>query len=321
MGNVLMGYIPYNFENIMIQNSTNFPSEPRIRSSKVYKYWFRSLLERLYSRIEFENLPWKGQEKNLFLWVIFRYGYGFVGYDSSYGTFFQPCNLGGDLDFNWQPNKCFAISSKIKKEWSIGEDCELVMLTRDYQGVLDIVDYYACKLAELSSSVDVAIANTKVPYILGGKNKSVVNALKKIVDKAKSGFSSIFFDSRIMQKDINDSDPYIHIRLFEGQNDYITSDLLQDVQTVINSFDCEIGIPTSPYQKNERLTQAEGESKKIESYARIQTWVDCLNDSFEKVNAMFGLNIHATINMIGGEQNESSESNDVGLSRVSEREP
>lgn len=318
MANSLLGFVPYNYQNINIQNSINFPSEPRVRNSKVYKYWFRSLLDRLYSRIEFENLIWKGQEKNLFLWVIFRYGYGFVASDSAHGTFFQPCNLGGDLDFNWQPNEVFPVSPKLKRSYKIGNDCELVMLTRDYSGVLDIVDYYACKLANISSSVDVSIENTKVPYILGGKNKSVVNALKKIVDKAKSGFSSIFFDSRIMQKDINDSEPYVHIRLFEGANDYITSDLLQDVQTILNMFDTEVGIPTSPYQKNERLTQAEGESKQVEAYSRIATWIDCLNDSFEKVNEMFGTNMHAKINMEGVEKNESSESNDVGVRGISE---
>ena len=58
-----------------------------------------------------------------------------------------------------------------------------------------------------------------------------------------------------------------------------------------NNFNTEIGIPTVPYEKKERMVTSEAESKQIESLARATIWIDTLNNSFIKVNEMFGTNI------------------------------
>ena len=71
------------------------------------------------------------------------------------------------------------------------------------------------------------------------------------------------------------------------KNNYITTDLLQDFQTILNDFDREIGIPTIPYQKKERLVQSEAESTQIDAKARSIVWIDTLDSSIKEVKQLF----------------------------------
>ena len=71
------------------------------------------------------------------------------------------------------------------------------------------------------------------------------------------------------------------------KQNYITTDLLQDFQTILNDFDSEIGIHTIPYQKKERLVQSEAESTEIDAKARSIVWVDTLDSSIKEVKQLF----------------------------------
>ena len=80
---------------------------------------------------------------------------------------------------------------------------------------------------------------------------------------------------------------------------YITTDLLRDFQTILNNYDCEIGIPTIPYEKKERMVTSEAESRQLDAISRSTVWLNTLNDSFSKVNAMFGTNMSAKLHYDG----------------------
>ena len=84
------------------------------------------------------------------------------------------------------------------------------------------------------------------------------------------------------------------VRLFERSNlkqSYLTTDQLADQKTILRQFDEEIGIPSLPYEKKERLTQYESESNVTASQSRINVWIDTLNESAGLINKMFHLNI------------------------------
>ena len=60
--------------------------------------------------------------------------------------------------------------------------------------------------------------------------------------------------------DPNDQDtPWQLLDIQKLKDNYITDKQLVDFQTILNSFDAEIGINTVPYQKAERFVSAEAE--------------------------------------------------------------
>ena len=304
-------YIPMNYDTINLLEGTLNPSSDKYINNHSYNMWFRSLFQRTISNIEIQNMPdnWKGDAKSYIYYVLFSRGFGAVAKNDEYGIFFQHCALSG-IGFYYQPTKAIITNPLLttSEEYEIGKDCEIVKLTPDYRGVFDIIDNYARKLALLETSIEVNLINSKTPHILGGKTKGVVNALKKIVDKANTGQSAIFYDSRIASNE-KDVEPFQHVDLFD-KNKYIVTDLLGDFRTLINNFDAEIGIKNVNYEKKERLLSDEVNANNGDSIARCLLWVETLNNSFEKVNKMFSLNLKAEIRLNDEDlTNESSENN------------
>ena len=76
----------------------------------------------------------------------------------------------------------------------------------------------------------------------------------------------------------------------------MVSDFNSDIQTLINQFDAEIGIINVPYEKKERMTQFEAESKQSDGIARACLWKDCLQRSFDEFNEAFGFNVNVVYN-------------------------
>lgn len=67
----------------------------------------------------------------------------------------------------------------------------------------------------------------------------------------------------------------------------MTDKILTDMQTIVNNFDREIGIPSLPYQKKERMVTSEADSTIIDSQSRILTWFETLKSSIENVKKLF----------------------------------
>lgn len=67
----------------------------------------------------------------------------------------------------------------------------------------------------------------------------------------------------------------------------MTDKILTDMQTIVNNFDREIGIPSLPYQKKERMVTSEADSTIIDSQSRILTWFETLKSSIENVKNYF----------------------------------
>lgn len=283
-----MNYAPLNYEKLNIAAGRFSPSSIKSHNNLSFAYWSRSLFQRAASVIEF-TVPetWEGKVKDFFIYSLFKYGFVAVFNDEQFGLSFQPCSLKG-YDFYYQPTTAIVANPLLNKEYDLGKTAELIKLTPDYFGVWDIIDYYAEKLSMLDTSINSSIVNSKFAYLLGAKTKSAAQALKKIVDQINKGEPAVFYDSRIFDNaSKGDVSPFQTWFRDSMKNNYITSDLLQDFQTLINDFDREIGIPTIPYEKKERLVQSEAESTEIDAKARSIVWIDTLDSSIKEVKELF----------------------------------
>jgi len=283
-------YLPLNYEQINMQAGSYFPSQVKPYNNEAFIYWQRSLFQRACSTLIL-NVPdiWK-QHKNLLYWSLFAYGFCGVFDLDEFGKCFNPVNVSG-YNFYYEPTIAVLANPAMKDdktEFEIGKNCQILKLTPDYKGVFDIITYYAEKLAALDCAINTAIINTKFAYIIGAKNKSAAEVLKKLFDKVSKGEPAVFFDSKLANDPNDKEEPWQALFRDNLKSSYITTDLLKDAQTILNNFDCEVGIPTIPYEKKERMVTSEAESRQIDATSRSIVWFDELNRTMEICNEFLG---------------------------------
>ena len=304
-------YYPLNYDKLNLYEGTFSNSTAKLHNNYSFDFWCRSLFQRASSSLEF-NLPdeWTNETKDFFIYCIFRFGYVCTFNENEFGFSFQPCTLNG-YGFYYQPTMAIVSNPMLFKEFKIHEDCELIKLTPDYMGIWDIIEYFAIKLSQNSAAIDMNMENTKLAYVVAGKTKSAIATLKKIFDKISKGESTVVFDGRTVSPE-SDVEPVTWLTR-DIKNTYVTDSLLTDNQTLISMFDREIGIPTVPYEKKERMVDYEAKSTFADSTSRLTVWLNSLNESMRVVNEHFNTNISVKSRfdidalMEGGGVDESSD--------------
>lgn len=285
----------------ILQNMT-VPSTYWNTKSQQYQYWFRSLLQKIDSCLEFKNLP-KDWSQDFFLLCLWARGYVAVFEserfgDKETGIAFQPCNVSG-YDFYYQPTKAIVANPLYQKELTIHKDCEILKLTPDFNGIWDVIDHYATQLAELTKGINVGLINAKVPLVVTADSLAESEKLKKVYDKVQAGESLIVwkedtnhFDKEVMPR----KNPFEDAFLNDYTKTYIVTNLLQDMQTIMDQFYMEIGLPTRTFDGKAHMLNAEADMQANQSQARVSCWVNTLTESMELINEHYGTNLEVQAN-------------------------
>ena len=218
--------------------------------------------------------------------MAYRWGFVCISENEKFGQYFQPCSLSG-YTFYYQPSKAIIANPELNAELKIGSECQILKLTPDYLGAWDVIWYFAEKFSTLDNAINMSLINCKYPFFLGAKNKTASAALKKMLDLANRGEPAVIFDMKL-NNDPTDKD--IPFQIWDRgnlKNSYLTSDQLQDFQTLMYLFDSEIGIPTEPYQKKERMVTSEVEMKQADALARSETWIRTIQSSIDEVKKLY----------------------------------
>lgn len=280
------GYRPYWSNYINLVNSFVTPTTVKYADSAAYAFWLRSFYERLLSTIDFQ-LPeqWQGEISDFFKWCMVTCGYVAIFDTDEFGLSFQPGSLGG-YSFYYQPTYILISNPKFNKKLEIHEECELLKMTPDYLGLWDIIHRFALECSLMDPGINMSLINNKFAKLFFAKDKVAAATIQKAFDMINRGEPGIVFDEGLAN-DRNKEAPFQFWIEEDLQKNYITDKQLQDLQTIINQFDAEIGIPTVPYQKKERMVTKEATSKEADSRARCTTWIRCLEASKKQIVKMF----------------------------------
>ena len=283
---------------INILESMSVPSTYWNLKSQQYQYWFRSLLQKIDSCLVFNNLP-KDWSQDFFLLCLWARGYVAVFEsarfgDKETGIAFQPCTLGGPLDFYYNPTKAIVSNPLYQKELIIHQDCEILKLTPDFNGCWDIIDHYATQLAELTKGINVGLINAKMPVVITADSLAESEKLKKVYDKVQAGESLVVwkedtnhFDKEIIPR----SNPFEDAFLNDFQKTYIVGELLENLETIMDQFYMEIGLPVRNFDGKAHMLNAEADMSSAQAQSRVSCWVNTLNESLELINNHFGTNL------------------------------
>ena len=304
-------YYPLNYDSINNAAGLYAPSAIKAYNNVSFAYWERSLFQRACSTLKF-TVPWSGKVFDFFMYCLFRFGYIAISENDIYGKFFQPCTLSG-YDFYYQPTRAIISNPDYNADLKIGKDCELLKLTPDYMGIWDIISFFAAELSELDNAINMSLVNNKFGFILGARNKTAASAIKKALDKINAGEPAVIYDMSLLNDETDDAEPWQVWERGNLKDTYFTPEQLQDRMTILNQFDAEIGIPTIPYNKKERMVQSEAESRQYDAVSRVTVWINTLEESIKDINALYpDMNISVKLRydldtMRGGEEAGSDE--------------
>lgn len=278
-----------------------------------YRYWFRALLQRLDACLEFKGIPdnWPKNFFNICLWSL---GYVCVFKSERFGISFQPCTLGGVWDFYYQPSEAIVTNPKFQKRFTIGKDAELIKICGDYHGILDLIDYYAVKLSNLSTATDMGVANAKLPAVFTARNEAEKRTIEAAWDDVQSGKPILIAKQTAATNEVLPNKNVVEVWNQNFGETYVVDKLLDNIQTVLDQFYNEIGVAKTVDKESHILNQ-EAAFQDNQAQSRIRDWKNYLNDSFDKVNKMFGLNLEVDY----ARENDSN-SNGAGASSR-EQEP
>lgn len=293
--------IPCNFESLNIYNSQRSVAG-RVQNDLNTAYYMRALYQRLLSGATFK-LPkaWE-QGKRYFKNVLFSMGFIGIVKTNEYGVIPQiatPTGYGLFL----QPTKLLVNQPLVNFEGTIGEDCEVIHLTNDWLGIWDIVEHYAIRLSVAITSVDVSLINSRVALLAAAKSKGAAETLKFLYEAISAGEPFKVYDKAVKGEGLDGADDPIWTYHQDVKNNYITTDLLEDMATILRQFDNEVGI-LALEGKKERMITDEVTANSDDTCARASCWLENLTDSFNRVNALFPeLDLSFTLKY-GGEDHE-----------------
>ena len=277
--------IYYDYQNAI--DSAIQPSTIHVHDNALSVYLKRCLLFKVFSVFKF-NIP-KTWNLNFFRYVTFVLGHGCVLNTDKFGVIFQNCSLYG-YNVNYQPTHAIVSNPLLTgiMQPQIGKQTEIIKINDDYGGIYDIINYYGDLMALAAETSAGNLLNSKTAFLYGAANKGMAESLKKAYDKFASGEPLVVID-----KDMFDDNGNLKLKMFQQKvkDTYIAGDILADMRKIECEFDTKVGIPNANTEKRERLITDEVNANNVETECLSDIWLENLQESFERVNAMFGLDL------------------------------
>ena len=287
MSNGFSNSIPASYEVINLYNSSFSPSTIHVRNTGLQRYFRKYLLQKAISVFKW-TLPEEWDE-DYFKYTLYGLGYIAVLNTRTFGVICQGGALGG-YNLYYRPSYIMVTNPRLKETSTadIDKDCAIIKLQPDYSSIMDMVGYYADKMALASEALDMNLVNVKTATIFGATNKTQAESFKKMYDKLSEGDPAVFIDKQLLD---DNGQPNWFPFVQNMTQQYISDKILSDMRKIEAEFDTEIGIPNANTDKAERLITDEVNANNVETATRCELWLESIKKGVDKANSMYGLSI------------------------------
>jgi len=279
-----MAPILYNYDNLAegIANPSTV-----VTDTGLTKYFEKYLFQKFLSVFEWD-IP-KEWPRNYFETVLYMSGKIAVLNTDRYGVICQQCGLRG-WDIYYQPTHAVIANPRLTdiQDRRIGEGCEIIKMAPDFSGVFDIVKHYAELMAITTEAIDNNIFSTRVATVYGCKDDKQATSFRKMAEKITAGLPAVFVDRSLFDDEGNPQWQQFQADL---SRNYLADRLLVNLKQIESAYDAEIGIKNANTEKKERLIVDEVNANNDSTGAKMRLWLETMQESCEKVNALYGLKI------------------------------
>lgn len=280
-----------------------------------YRYWFFKLLNYLQDMFIYSGLPESIPAREIELNLMLT-GHAIILQDKKRQQLFNPITSISGVDEYYQPTWAVFANPKVIswKKYYIGRDCEVIynsslqdsiFYIKSDSGLATFIMRYARQLADIESSINIYMVNTRAASMPVTDDNSVKESLKMFFKKLAAGQRAVITDSNILQKfrsvDIN---PH---PIKDGIND-----LLIARDKILEQFFRDIGVRM--YQpKKAQVTESEVESNDQLLLINNDDMLKARREGIKRVNEMFGTEITVDLNVkFKVKEEESDEQAQVG---------
>ena len=292
----------YDYDFINRYNAHLSPSTVHCKNTGLVNYFTRYLVQKIISVFEFSGIPdtW---DLNYFQYVLTCAGFVGILDTERYGVIPQECGIGG-FNIFYQPRFIIVANPLLPntRELEIGSGCALIKMQPDYGSCLDIVGTYADLMALCLEAAGINLLNSKLSYVFTAGNKSQAESFKKMFDKITSGDPAVVIDKNLFNEDGSRNWDVFFQNL---KQNYVASDILNDMKTLEDQFNTAVGIPNANTQKRERLITDEVNANNIDTEAKVNLWIETIRRDMQTANELFGLNLDVKYRYAGGVSDES----------------
>lgn len=304
-------------ENVLIPGAVKNAQE-----NLTTRFYTDYLLKRAMSVLKFDNIP-AGWDKNYFLYTLYLRGFVLVFNSPSFGVIAQECTLSG-YNIYYAPTTAYVANPALPtteiggyyladeynkaKHTGLKGSGVLVRLQPNFHGLLDVCSMTAQRLAYLHSAFMSNAANAKFAQVFGTDDKGIAAAFKAMIDDIQAGNLAVAVDKNLFNP--IDGKPRWAQFVQNLQQNYIGTNLLEDIRSVMNDFDNFVGIPSTNYNKKAHMTVAEIGANDVETESLVDLMLETVSQGIEKVNARYGLNITVKKRYESGVKENDSKSND-----------
>lgn len=287
MSNGYSANIPASYEVINLYNASFSPSTIHVRNTGLQRYFRKYLLQKAISVFKW-TLPEEWDE-DYFKYTLYGLGYIAVLNTRTFGVICQGGALGG-YNLYYRPSYIMVTNPLLKETITadIDKDCAIIKLQPDYSSIMDMVGYYADKMALASEALDMNLVNVKTATIFGATNKTQAESFKKMYDKLSDGDPAVFIDKQLLD---DNGQPNWFPFVQNMTQQYISDKILSDMRKIEAEFDTEIGIPNANTDKAERLITDEVNANNVETATRCELWLESIKKGVDKANSMYNLSI------------------------------
>lgn len=275
-----------NYEQFFVSDyALNDPVRTAVASSTMSMYFKRYLIQKAMAVFKW-TFPetWNDAYTLYNLYIMGRCA--IIDAGDEYGIIPQYCTLSG-LGVFMQPTRVLIsnpVLTDIPQEYKIGVDCGLLKLAPDYGGIYDMASYYGNIMAVIAETAGVNLINSKLSYVFAVENEAAANSFKKLFDQVASGSPAAWYDKNLTREDGQKAwEPFAQ----NLKQNYITSDLLNDLRAVENDFCTHVGIPNANITKRERLVTDEVNANNIETATLAEGWLDTIRESIDEAVGVF----------------------------------
>lgn len=280
---------PYYYDYINWARSQIQPSTVHVTNTGLSQFFQRYLLQKAISVFEWE-MP-ESWESNYVLYVLYCWGYVGVFKTDTFGVIPQQCGLRG-YNVQYQPTNIIVSNPLISGmvEPKIGTQCEILRLQPDYGGIWDLISFYADQMALVAESFGVNTLNSKLPYIFMARDQSTAQSFKKMYDQFASGQPCVVVDKKLFNTG-ETGEPNIQIQPIDAAPAKNISELLTAWKQIEIMFESLVGIPNVSSTKRERELTTELQANTLNTRTLASGWLQELQKSCRKINAMFGIGL------------------------------